>query len=212
MIANRVPSKVFWTDGSIASTIGGTRSVNSARRDTTCCKEQVMPLNSLKSILKQVKNTGNRAGGYKHGYAGRSRSGVKASSEYGTWKAMKRRCTAIRSPDYKWYGARGISVCDRWKNSFPNFLADMGCRPSSKHSIDRIDNEGDYEPGNCKWSTAKEQARNRRHRTGKLSDAETVRVVGLRNKGKTLKWIGNLFNVSSTTVRRAIKNALSRRL
>lgn len=165
-----------------------------------------MPLNSLKPIFKQVKA---ECRSQKHDRAWES--GIKALPEYNTWRAMKRRCTAIRSPDYRWYGARGIKICERWSNSFLDFFADMERKPSPNHSIDRIDNNGNYEPSNCKWSTAKEQCRNRRRRLGKLSEGDIVRVIDLRNEGKAVKWIGNLFNVSSAIVRRAIKNALNRK-
>ncbi|HCE08726.1 MAG TPA: hypothetical protein DEQ40_09035 [Oxalobacteraceae bacterium] len=82
--------------------------------------------------------------------------------EYGVWCGMKSRCTATGRKDFSRYGGRGISVCARWRDSFPNFLADMGPRPSSKHSIEREDNDGDYEPGNCYWATPSQQAFNRR--------------------------------------------------
>ena len=78
------------------------------------------------------------------------------------WQAMNRRCYNPKCPDYQDYGARGITVCERWRDSFENFLADMGPRPSSKHSIDRIDVNGNYEPSNCRWATLKEQLRNQR--------------------------------------------------
>lgn len=84
------------------------------------------------------------------------------SAEYSAWKGIRRRCLNPKFRMYRWYGARGITICDRWRDSFENFIADVGHRPSSKHSIERIDNDGNYEPGNVKWATKKEQSRNRR--------------------------------------------------
>ncbi len=90
------------------------------------------------------------------------RHGMCNSPEYKAWHEMRQRCYNPNAKSYHNYGGRGISVCPRWRESFPSFLADMGLRPSSKHSIDRIDNNGSYEPNNCRWATLSQQHQNYR--------------------------------------------------
>lgn len=90
---------------------------------------------------------------------GHTRKGV-VSSEYSSWKHMRQRCYNPKHRMYPSYGARGIEVCQRWRNSFSNFLEDMGCKPDPTYSIDRINNDGNYEPSNCQWSNRFTQMRN----------------------------------------------------
>jgi hypothetical protein len=89
----------------------------------------------------------------KHGH----KRGSGKSPEYATWIGIKRRCYDTKYKDFPNWGGRGIKVCDRWNSSFSAFLEDMGPRPSLDHQIDRIDPDGDYEPANCRWVTARQQ-------------------------------------------------------
>ncbi len=97
--------------------------------------------------------------------------------EYRVWKTMLSRCYNQNFPKYATYGARGITVCERWRYDFAAFLEDMGPRPSPRHSIDRIDNDGNYEPGNCRWASLEEQANNRRNNTMLTHDGQTLTIA-----------------------------------
>lgn len=103
--------------------------------------------------------------------------GHKRTAEFLAWQHMKQRCYNPTNRYYHCYGGRGISMCRRWLDSFALFLQDVGHRPSLNHSIDRIDNNGNYEPGNVHWSTAKEQSRNTRRTKLITFNGETMCLV-----------------------------------
>lgn len=88
--------------------------------------------------------------------------GLSNTYEYGIWHGMKDRCYNPNRREYKWYGGKGVRVCERWIKSPATFIQDMGIAPTPKHTIDRIDSGGDYEPSNCRWATMQQQSVNRK--------------------------------------------------
>jgi hypothetical protein len=124
--------------------------------------------------------------------------GMTNTPEFNTWQGIKQRCYWPRYSQFHRYGGRGITVCDRWlgKGGFENFLTDMGKRPTRFHQLDRVNNDGNYEPGNCRWATPKEQADNR---------STTVMLVAFGRKQAVGKW-SKEFGIPSFTVINRIKS------
>lgn len=104
----------------------------------------------------------------------RTTHGMSYAPEFAAWRKAKDRCFNPRCPTYRLYGARGITVCDRWRESFEAFFADMGPRPSAKHSLDRINNDGPYSPENCRWATQRQQVLNQRNARLLTFNGETL--------------------------------------
>lgn len=124
---------------------------------------------------------------FKHGERGADlRSEI--TDEYRCWSRMLDRCDRPTEPTYKWYGGKGVTVCQRWRDNFGDFLADVGRKPTKRHSLDRIDSSGNYEPGNCRWATWNEQARNRSNnrrivfRGREMTLVEAAEVAGIPYK------------------------------
>lgn len=118
--------------------------------------------------------------------------------EYSVWSTMITRCENPRREKFARYGARGISVCERWRGSFECFLEDMGPKPSPQHSIDRIDNDGNYEPSNCRWATVAEQARNR---------SSTVMIEAFGKRQCMSDWAKEI-GISVQTIRERLKRGV----
>ena len=110
----------------------------------------------------------------KHGATRGTTTGSTVSPEYMSWRAMLARCLNPKATGYENYGGRGITICAAWKDSFAQFLADMGPRPTLDHSLDKIDNDGNYEPGNCRWATTLEQNQKKRSLVMLTVDGETA--------------------------------------
>lgn len=131
--------------------------------------------------------------------------GMTNSSTYKTWKSLYQRCTNSKHARYSGWGGRGITVCERWR-LFENFYADMGDRPHGK-TLDRIDNDGNYEPRNCKWSTPKEQAENRRTPKGeeitwsKITENQVREIRSIYASGDiSMKKLGIIYDMTPGSI------------
>ena len=144
---------------------------------------------------------GRLTGTKTHGRRGALRRGA-----YASWNGMVQRTTNPNDARFADYGGRGIRMCDRWRKSFEAFLADMGDRPTPEHSLDRIDVNGNYEPGNCRWATRKEQQRNQRGNVRLTHNGETLCIAEWAER------LGIEYCVIETRLRRgwSVERALSK--
>ncbi len=128
---------------------------------------------------------------YRHGH----KTADHASPEYVVWNGMRARCNNPQNPNYPRYGGRGIKVCKTWNADFVAFLQDMGLRPSLKHSIERINNDGNYTKDNCRWATQTEQCNNRR----------SSRWLTVDGKEKTMADWSRVSGISISTIHARLK-------
>ena len=152
------------------------------------------------------------------------KKGLRQTPEYGIWASLRRRCLCHTNKDFKWYGGRGIKSCKRW-DYFVNFLKDMGKRPIGL-TLDRINNDGDYKPSNCRWADRKTQTNNKNkkwyvrsskilsgnkdnkkrsqigenHGRAKLTQKEVIRIRFLYEKRHRIASLSKIFNVSTTNI------------
>ena len=145
--------------------------------------------------LQREAATRSGQGNTRHGHAPTGHR----SPEYRAWSAMLERCTNERHAAWNDYGGRGISVCERWR-SFDAFLSDMGPRPSRQHTLDRVNNDGNYEPANCRWATWTQQARNRRG----ITKPNIEEVISMSKSGLSRMRIARATGLTPTTVERIV--------
>ena len=131
--------------------------------------------------------------------------GMANTSEYKTWRSMKERCYNKNSHKYHRYGNRGITVCDRWRNSFIAFFRDMGLKPFPKAQIDRINNDGNYEPGNCRWATCAENSQNGSRTKLTMQKAEKTRELYIIG-GILQRELGLIYGIRQQTISRIVNN------
>ena len=130
---------------------------------------------------------------------------MSGTQEYNIWRAMIQRCYYKKSLRFNHYGGRGIIVCESWKKSFTAFFKDMGLKPFPKAQLDRRNNDGNYEPGNCRWVTAKQNNRNKSQTKLSIEIAREIRKLAVK---MTVIEIAKLHKTHASSVRRIIKNQM----
>jgi|APGre2960657373_1045057.scaffolds.fasta_scaffold30990_4 hypothetical protein len=140
-----------------------------------------------------------------HGHSLGSRGNTKRSLTYNSWRSMRERCYLKSNIGYKNYGAKGITVCDSWKDSFECFLEDMGERPEG-YVLSRKGDKGNYEPGNVTWKTLRENSSEKKHAVGsavgvsKLTEAKVLEIRQLRKEGYGVRELGRMYGVNHKSI------------
>lgn len=166
-VAKNNQSKSWWAtcDCGVERRVQPCQLISGDLKSCGCQRNRVTQTEKVRAHQKRLEHSRRR-----HGHSSRT----VVSPEYVAWGGMIQRCTNPNSKAFAYYGVRGISVCERWLK-FENFFADMGPRPP-KHEIERENNEGNYEPGNCRWATRHDQMRNTRYVRMVEVDGETMCV------------------------------------
>lgn len=162
--------------------IGGNRTRPMWRCECACGTARAVSETTLLSGASKSCGCTQRAAVIAAGKASATHGQSRKGGLYTIWVGMKARCYTKSTTSYPRYGGRGIIVCDRWRNSFENFASDMGERPSKRHSLDRLDNDGHYTPENCQWRDIDMQNRNKRNNRWVVVGGERITVTDAANR------------------------------
>lgn len=145
-----------------------------------------------------------------HGHTLGKRGESKRSLTYNSWRSMRERCYSKSNASFKRYGAKGVSVCPAWKNSFEAFLRDMGERPEG-HVLSRNNDKGNYEPGNVVWKTLEENSAEKKHAKGvdvgsaKFTEEQILEIRKLAKEGYGMRKLGRMYNTYHTNISSIVK-------